>query len=54
MKPNKEFEKEFGAKRLALDALLQVADFVTLHAASPSTRHLMSTEQFALMKKTAS
>ncbi|MEK7473560.1 MAG: D-glycerate dehydrogenase [Patescibacteria group bacterium] len=54
MKPNKEFEKEFGAKRLALDALLQVADFVTLHVPLlPSTRHLMSTEQFALMKKTA-
>ncbi|MCR4256466.1 MAG: D-glycerate dehydrogenase [Candidatus Uhrbacteria bacterium] len=53
MKPNKEFEKTFGAKRLPLDKLLQVADFVTLHVPLlPSTRHLISTEQFALMKKT--
>jgi glyoxylate reductase len=54
MKPNAAFEKEFGASRLPLDQLLQVADFVTLHVPLlPSTRHLMTTEQFALMKKTA-
>ena len=54
MKPNAEFEKEYGAMRMPLDQLLQVADFVTLHVPLlPSTRHMISTEQFSLMKKTA-
>lgn len=54
MKPNATFEKEYGATRMPLDHLLQISDFVTLHVPLlPSTRHLISTEQFALMKKTA-
>jgi glyoxylate reductase len=54
MRPNAEFEKEYGAVRMPLDELLQRADFVTLHVPLlPSTRHLISTEQFSLMKKTA-
>jgi glyoxylate reductase len=54
LKPNKDFEKRFGAKRVSMDRLLKIADFVTLHVPLlPSTRHLMSTKQFALMKKTA-
>ncbi len=54
LKPNKDFEKRFKAKRLPMEKLLATADFVTLHVPLlPSTRHLMSTKQFALMKKTA-
>ncbi|KAA0206756.1 D-glycerate dehydrogenase [Candidatus Uhrbacteria bacterium] len=54
MKPNREFEKEFGARRVSIEKLLQTADFVTLHVPLlPSTRHLLSTKQFNLMKKTA-
>lgn len=51
---NPEFEKEYKAQYLPIDKLLAVADFVTLHVPLlPSTRHLISTPQFALMKKTA-
>ena len=54
MRRNPEFEKEFHAKQLPLAKLLQVSDFVSLHVPLlPSTRHLISTEEFALMKKTA-
>jgi glyoxylate reductase len=54
MRANGDFEKEYNAVRMPLDHLLQEADFVTLHVPLlPSTRHLISTEQFALMKKTA-
>ncbi len=52
---NEEFEKEYGAKYMpTLDALLKVSDVVSLHVPLlPSTRHLMSTKQFARMKRTA-
>jgi len=54
MKPNAAFEKEYNAVRMPLDELLQHADFITLHVPLlPSTRHMISTEQFSLMKKTA-
>lgn len=54
MRRNAEFENEFGARQLPLEKLLPVADFVSLHVPLlPSTRHLISTEEFALMKKTA-
>jgi glyoxylate reductase len=54
MRPNADFEKEYGAVRMPLDNLLQEADFITLHVPLlPSTHHLISTEQFSLMKKTA-
>ena len=53
-KPNPEFEKQFGAKYVDLPALLKNSDFVSLHVPLlPSTRHLISTPQFSLMKKTA-
>jgi len=40
-----------GAVRLPLDELLATSDFVSLHIPlTPTTRHLMSTEQFARMK----
>jgi glyoxylate reductase len=51
---NPEIEKELGAKRVTFEKLLQTADFVSLHVPLlPSTRHLISTKQFAMMKKTA-
>jgi glyoxylate reductase len=51
---NAVLEKELKAEQLPLDALLQTSDVVSLHVPLlPSTRHLMSTEQFSLMKKTA-
>ncbi len=51
---NPTIEKELGAKQLPLEQLLQVSDFVSLHVPLlPTTRHLMSTSEFSLMKKTA-
>ena len=51
---NPEFEKEYGAEYVTMDKLLQISDFVSLHVPLlPSTRHLISTDQFVLMKKTA-
>ena len=43
-----------GCERKELEQLLAAADFVSLHVSlTPQTRHLLSTEQFALMKPTA-
>jgi glyoxylate reductase len=54
MKANPELEKELGGKRMTMEKLLATADFVSLHVPLlPSTRHLISTAEFALMKKTA-
>jgi len=51
---NLELEKELGAKKVSQTALLQKADFVSLHVPLlPSTRHLISDKEFKLMKKTA-
>lgn len=48
------FEKMYNAEYRSLTALLNEADFVTLHVPLlPSTRHLISTAEFASMKKTA-
>lgn len=53
-KKDEDFEKTYVARRLPLEKLLQEADFVSLHVPLlPSTRHLLSTAEFALMKKTA-
>ena len=42
------------ARKVTLDELLRVSDVVSLHCPYlPSTHHLLSTEQFALMKRTA-
>jgi len=52
-KPNPDFEKQYGARYADLPTLLKNADFVSLHVPLlPSTRHLISTKQFALMKPT--
>lgn len=54
IKADKAFEKEFGAKRVSHDKLYETADFITLHVPLlPSTRHLVSIDEFSLMKKTA-
>ncbi|MBI4135846.1 D-glycerate dehydrogenase [Candidatus Uhrbacteria bacterium] len=54
-KPDPDFEKQFGAKyRKNLNDLLKEADFVTLHVPLlPTTRHLISKKQFALMNPNA-
>jgi glyoxylate reductase len=52
--PNADLEKSAGAKRFPLPALLKKADAVSLHVPLlPATRHLMSTNEFAIMKPTA-
>lgn len=51
---NPDIEKEFKAKQLSMQQLLETSDFVSLHVPLlPSTRHLISTSEFASMKKTA-
>lgn len=51
---NDGLEKEFSATQLPLNRLLETSDFVSLHVPLlPSTRHLISTAEFASMKKTA-
>lgn len=47
-------EKQYGARFVDLSTLLKQADFVSLHVPFlPSTRHLISTRELALMKPTA-
>lgn len=51
---NKDLEKTFKAKHLSMDKLLKESDIVSLHVPLlPSTRHLISTREFSLMKKGA-
>lgn len=52
--PNKDLEKKTGAKKKPLHTLLKTADAISLHVPLlPSTRHLISTKELALMKPTA-
>jgi glyoxylate reductase len=54
MRRNETFEKEYDAKFLSLPMLLKKSDVVTLHVPLlPSTRHLISTKQFQMMKNGA-
>ncbi len=55
LKRNEEFEKEFGAVfRENVDDIFKEADFVSIHVPlMPTTKHLVDTRRFALMKKTA-
>ncbi len=47
-------EQEFGVSYVSLDELLERSDFVSLHVLlNDETHHLISTDQFARMKKTA-
>jgi lactate dehydrogenase-like 2-hydroxyacid dehydrogenase len=49
-----ELERELSARFLALDALLETADVVSLHAPlTPGTRHLIDAAALARMKPTA-
>ena len=49
-----EAEREMGVTRADLDRLLSESDFVSIHVPlTETTRHLISTAQFALMKSTA-
>lgn len=48
------FEKEVGGTLTSLDHLLQESDVISVHVPLlPSTRHLLSTDAFSLMKQTA-
>ncbi len=52
--PNPTIETELGATRVSMKKLLEISDFVSLHIPLlPATRHLISTDEFSLMKKTA-
>ena len=54
IKRDEQFEKTYGAVFLPMEKLLMVSDFVSLHVPLlPSTHHLISTDAFSLMKKTA-
>jgi glyoxylate reductase len=49
-----EAEREMGVTRADLDRVLSESDFVSIHVPlTETTRHLISTAQFALMKPTA-
>lgn len=53
-KPDLAFEKEYKAEYVPKEKLLEQSDIISLHLPLlPSTRHFISTEEFALMKKTA-
>lgn len=53
-KPNEDLDKEIGSKNVSVEELLKESDFVSLHVPLlPETRHLISTKQFEMMKKTA-
>jgi len=54
VKKNPAFEKETEAKYRTLDQLLKESDFISLHVPlCPATKHLISTRELKLMKKTA-
>ncbi len=54
LKRNKELETSTSAKYRSFEQLLKESDFVSLHVPLlPSTKHLISTKQLKLMKKTA-
>jgi glyoxylate reductase len=53
-RPHEEAESRFGARRLPLDELLHLSDFVTLHVPlRPETRHLIGSRELAQMQPTA-
>lgn len=54
LKPNPKFETDFNASYRTKEALLREADIVSLHVPLlPSTRHLIGSAEFAMMKPTA-
>ena len=51
---NQDIEQELAIRRVPLETLLAEADFVSLHVpGGDGTKHMISTEQFAMMKPTA-
>lgn len=51
---DQEFDREFGARFADLPTLLRESDFVSLHVPLlPSTRHMISSAEFGIMKPTA-
>jgi lactate dehydrogenase-like 2-hydroxyacid dehydrogenase len=51
---NENLERDLGAHKVGLDFLLKESDVVSLHVPLlPSTHHLISTEQFKMMKPSA-
>jgi len=49
-----DLERDLGLEHTSLDDLLRRADFISVHTPlTPQTRHLISTDQFRLMKSTA-
>lgn len=51
---NQELDIELGSKAVPLDELLKISDFISLHVPlTDETRHLISTPQLEMMKKTA-
>jgi D-lactate dehydrogenase len=51
LRPNQEFAERLGFRYVDLPALLAQSDIITIHVpAIPETRHMLSEEQFALMK----
>jgi len=54
VKPNPQFEAQTGGKYVDKETLLRESDFISLHVPLlPSTRHLISENEFKAMKKTA-
>jgi len=54
VKPNPEFEQEYGAKFMALEELLKEADFISIHVPLlPATRHLINSARLKTMKASA-
>jgi len=54
MRANESLEQMCCAKKVSMDALFRKSDFISLHVPLlPSTHHLISTKQLALMKPTA-
>src|SRR3989344_222763 len=54
VKPNSDFEKEYGATYMQLEDLLREADFVSIHVPLvPATRHLINAERLKIMKSSA-
>ena len=50
----KEVAESFGIELMGLDDLLKRSDFISLHVAlTDSTRHMLSIEQFEIMKESA-
>ena len=51
---NPQVEEKFGARKIELEDLLKLSDYITLHVpATPETKYLINAERLKLMKPTA-